>query len=304
MPSNEVSVMLGTSRFLAFFPMVEAGRMRVVGNVPAALGEDVTFEEVRPEIEAGGLAQVEQLHWFSTYRVHHRVAEQFQQGRAFILGDAGHVHTPVGGQGMNTGLGDATNLAWKLTQALRGAPAALSTYEAERRPFALSLVHTTDRVFTAVVSSAPLALWLRLHLIPRVVPILSRLSAVRRLLFLTVSQTRLHYPDSPLSVGRAGKLKGGMRLPWVRSAAGSNFDALKTLTWQMHVYGVPSPALLSWCGRWGVPLHVFAFSSAARRADLLEDAAYLVRPNGYLGLAALHFEQSSFDAYAQQWLPA
>ncbi|GGR34419.1 FAD-dependent monooxygenase [Deinococcus ruber] len=303
-PTGEVSVVLDTSQFLAFFPMVEAGRMRVVGSVPAALGEEVAFEAVRPEIEAGGLAHITNLHWFSTYRVHHRVADHFQQGRAFILGDAGHVHTPVGGQGMNTGLGDATNLAWKLAQALRGAPATLATYEAERRPFALSLVHTTDRVFTAVVSSAPLALWLRLHLIPRIVPILTRLSVVRRLLFLTVSQTRLHYPHSPLSVGRAGKLRGGMRLPWVRSAAGSNFDALKTLRWQVHVYGVPSPALLSWCGRQGVALHVFAFGAVARRAGLLEDAAYLVRPDGYIGLAAPQFEQASFDAYAQRWLPA
>ena len=60
------------------------------------------------------------VNWFSTYHVHHRVAERFRHGRAFLLGDAAHVHSPVGGQGMNTGIGDAVNLAWKLAQTLNG----------------------------------------------------------------------------------------------------------------------------------------------------------------------------------------
>ena len=63
---------------------------------------------------------VERVHWFSTYRVHHRVADRFRKGRAFLLGDAAHIHSPVGGQGMNTGIGDAVNLAWKIAAVVHG----------------------------------------------------------------------------------------------------------------------------------------------------------------------------------------
>ena len=86
--------------------------------------------------------EVAHVNWFSTYRVHHRVAEHFRKGRAFLLGDAAHVHSPVGGQGMNTGIGDAINLAWKLAAVLEGrAPdSILDSYEPERIAFARRLV--------------------------------------------------------------------------------------------------------------------------------------------------------------------
>ena len=98
--------------------------------------------------------EVTRVNWFSTYRVHHRVADRFRKGRAFLLGDAAHIHSPVGGQGMNTGIGDAVNLAWKLAAVLHGRAGAsiLDSYEPERIAFARRLVETTDRAFTAVTS--------------------------------------------------------------------------------------------------------------------------------------------------------
>ncbi|WP_309569664.1 FAD-dependent monooxygenase [Deinococcus sp.] len=299
---GDLNLSLTTHRFLAFFPMPEPGRHRVVGEFPPELDEAAGFEAVRGQIEADGLARVSQVHWFATYHVHHRVADRFPQGRAFIRGDAGHVHTPVGGQGMNTGLGDASNLAWKLEQGVRGRPAALNTYGPERRPFALSLVNTTDRVFTTIVNPSRLAAWVRTVLAPTVLPRVMRFQAARRFLFLTVSQTRLHYPDSPLSRGRAGRTMGGMRLPWVRGAGADNFAALRSLSWQVHVYGTPQPALLTWCGVRDVPLHVFAFGPVARRAGLAENAVYLVRPDGYVGLAQPTLDRTALDAYADRWL--
>lgn len=300
---GDVNLVLSGDDFLAFFPMPEPRRHRVVGQLPPGTPEDATFDLVRPRIEADGLARVGQLHWFSTYRVHHRVADHFRAGRAFVLGDAAHVHTPVGGQGMNTGLGDAANLAWKLAGVLRGGNAELlDTYEPERRPFAVSLVNTTDRVFTGVVGHGAAARAFRLGVVPTLLPVLARFGAVRRLLFLTISQTRLHYPDSPLSVGHAGKVRGGDRLPWVPHRGGSNFDALKSLSWQVHAYGGADPELLAWCERWGVPLHVFPYGAAARRAGLEPCAAYLVRPDGYVGLAAPRLEVRALDAYAARWL--
>ncbi|MFK7601497.1 FAD-dependent monooxygenase [Deinococcus sp. SM5_A1] len=301
---DRVNVSLDDDQFLAFFPMPGKDHWRVVGQVPAGAVKEVTFETVRPQINSQRVAQILAVHWFSSYHVHHRVAEQFQVGRTFLLGDAAHVHSPVGGQGMNTGLGDAANLAWKLAQALRGAaPELLATYGPERRPFAVSLVNTTDRVFSGVVDPSPLARTVRTRVIPAVLGILTRPAAVRRLAFLRLSQLLIHYPHSPLSVGSAGQVRGGDRLPWVLTERGSNFGALQLLNWQVHIYGTPSPELLAWCTVREIPLHVFAFSAVAERVGLLQDAFYLIRPDGYVGLAASQFNPRAADAYADCWLP-
>src|SRR5436305_2571173 len=118
--------------------------------------------------------EVQQVHWFSTYRVHHRVADRFRQGRAFLLGDAGHIHSPVGGQGMNTGIGDAVNLAWKLAAVVhsRADASLLDSYEPERIAFARRLVATTDQAFTGVTSPGPIARRVRLDIVPLLVPTL------------------------------------------------------------------------------------------------------------------------------------
>src|SRR5262249_46801571 len=157
------------------------------------------------------------------------VAARFRVGRAFLLGDAAHVHSPVGGQGMNTGIGDAVNLAWKLAAVLNGRArdSLLATYEPERIGFARRLVATTDRVFTVVTKQGTLARWVRTKLVPPILPLLVRLAPVRRFLFRTVSQVGVNYRNSPLSMGAAGAVSGGDRLPWVEIGPGQdNFTPL------------------------------------------------------------------------------
>ena len=229
---------------------------------------------------------VRRVNWFSTYRVHHRVASRFRNGRVFLLGDAAHIHSPVGGQGMNTGIGDAVNLAWKLAAVLRGrAPAAiLESYEPERIGFARRLVATTDRVFQFVTRSGRLAAGMRVQVMPRIIPALFRLPAVRRFMFRTISQTAIQYRDSDWSEGRAGRVHGGDRLPWVEREP-DNFTPLESLDWQVHVYGEATAALAARCASRGLRLHVFPWSASAARAGLDRGASYLVRPDGYVAMA-------------------
>ena len=162
------------------------------------------------------------MNWFSTYKVHHRVANHFRVGRAFLLGDAAHIHSPAGGQGMNTGIGDAVNLAWKLAAVLGGeaGESLLDSYEAERIGFARRLVATTDRGFTLATSSGALARLVRTRLIPLMLPPLFRLPGLRRFFFRTVSQTGIQYRSSRLSEGQPGTVRGGDRLPWVETGPG------------------------------------------------------------------------------------
>jgi 2-polyprenyl-6-methoxyphenol hydroxylase-like FAD-dependent oxidoreductase len=131
---------LDDSDFLAVFPLADKGRVRLIGAIKPSHGtfiDNLTFEDVSDRAAQNLKLEVEKVNWFSVYHVHHRVTDRFRQGRAFVLGDAAHIHTPVGGQGMNTGIGDAINLAWKLQAVLTGraTDALLDTFEAERRAF-------------------------------------------------------------------------------------------------------------------------------------------------------------------------
>jgi hypothetical protein len=208
-------------------------------------------------------------------------------GQAFVLGDAGHVHSPVGGQGMNTGIGDAVNLSWKLAAVLAGRAdrSILDTYESERISFARTLVSTTDKLFQAVVREDIAGKIIRNVLFPHVLPFVLGFSAARRLQFRLVSQTRINYRDSPLSEGTVGRVSGGDRLPWVEAADGGNFEPLKSLDWQIHVYGQAGPSLRQAIGESGIALHELPWNEHTQAAGLERNSLYLVRPDGYIALA-------------------
>src|SRR5262249_15953507 len=144
--------------------------------------------------------------WFSTYRIHHRRAARFGQGRCFLLGDAAHIHSPVGAQGMNTGLQDAYNLAWKLALVVGGTAEErlLDTYADEPIPVAARVLGTTDRLFSAVVSDSSLAGLLRTRIVPKLLAVAMSIEPVRQLAFRTISQTGIHYRHSSLAETEAG----------------------------------------------------------------------------------------------------
>jgi hypothetical protein len=152
--------------------------------------------------------------------------------------------------------------------------------------FARRLVATTDQAFVAVTSSSAMARTLRLRVVPVIIPALFALPAMRRLLFRTVSQTALNYRGSRLSEGRAGTVHAGDRLPWVAIGSNDNFVPLTSLDWQVHVYGRAASQIEATCIAHSLPLHVFPWQGAMRRAGLQRDAVYLVRPDGYVALAA------------------
>jgi 2-polyprenyl-6-methoxyphenol hydroxylase-like FAD-dependent oxidoreductase len=304
--NGDIHVALDRTDFLAVFPLKGGHRARLVGTVRDEIDqphEDLTWDDVSRRVIEWMRIDIDAVNWFSTYRVHHRVADQFRRGRAFLLGDAAHIHSPVGGQGMNTGIGDAVNLAWKLAAVVHGRAddRILDTYEAERIAFARRLVATTDQAFTGVTSSSATARVLRLHIVPVVLPALLRSRAFRRIAFRTVSQTAINYPRSALSEGHAGGVHSGDRLPWVRldwdGHDADNFAPLTSLDWQVHVYGAPAPEVRAVCGERHLPLHEFRWESAMRRAGFRRNALYLVRPDGYVGLAAAEQSRAALTSY-------
>src|SRR5262249_22099729 len=266
---------------------------------------ELTFDDVGKRAVENLKLAIARVNWFSTYRVHHRVAARFRVGRVFLLGDAAHVHSPVGGQGMNTGIGDAVNLAWKLAAVLSGdaLDSLLATYEPERIGFARRLVATTDRGFTLVTKQGAVARWVRTRLVPRILPLLLRLAPVRRFLFRTVSQIGVNYRNGPLSVGAAGSVRGGDRLPWVETGPGQdNFAPLASVTWQVHGYGKPRPGVAEVCADLQLPLHHFEWRQGMQRAGLLRSALYLVWPDGYVALADPHADPERLRHYGSAFL--
>lgn len=300
---HDITAFLAERTFCLSFPIRSPGMYRYIGVVPQEFRDrdDIEFDELRPGIEQVMKARVTRVNWFSTYRVHHRVADRFRVGRAFLSGDAGHVHSPAGGQGMNTGIGDAVNLAWKLAAVLgnRAAASLLDTYELERIPFARSLVATTDRAFEGVVGRGIGARFVRSILFPIVLPLVMSIPAVRRAQFRFLSQTRIHYRASPLSDGEAGKLLAGDRLPWVEGT--DNFAPLESRDWQLHVYGSANEEMRGFVAEVGIPLHEWKWTTAMQRAELTRNAALLVRPDGHIGFIRDSPDIATLRAYLDRF---
>jgi 2-polyprenyl-6-methoxyphenol hydroxylase-like FAD-dependent oxidoreductase len=284
MVTNAVNVRPGGADFLLGFPMRGRGAWRLIGLVRDEDGDgELTEEDVRPRIRRFAVTY-ERARWFATYRVHHRIAAAFRDGPFFLAGDAAHVHSPVGGQGMNTGLQDAHNLAFKLADVLAGRrkDSWLDRYEAERRPVAKTLVATTDRIFGFITSQRPVLRLVRAIVVPVGasvgVRLLPRGGGGSRL-FQYVSQIRVHYWMTPGAKQAAGGRRDpvvGRRLPWT----GGNFGVLRSLRWQVHAYGgvtaEEAPDI-------GLPVHVFG---AAAETLLRPGRLYLVRPDGFVAAEA------------------
>lgn len=258
----------------------------------------VTEEAVRAGLERAHGVTYAASTWFATYRVHHRVASRFRDEGVFLAGDAAHVHSPVGAQGMNTGLQDAHGLAVKLADVVAGvaSEASLDRYEAERRPVALRLVRTTDRLFAAVTSAGPTAQAVR-RALPLLVPVLARVLPRTRgggRFFQYLSQTRVHYwMDERAEAGAKGR-RGrvvGRRLPWT----GTNHAALRSMRWQAHSYGpLDARSATGLRDRLGLEVHVF---DTAPRRGLRPGTVLLVRPDGFVA-AAVPAERAVEDLLA------
>jgi 2-polyprenyl-6-methoxyphenol hydroxylase-like FAD-dependent oxidoreductase len=316
MKPGELNIYLWRDGFHLFFPIRGKDRWRVIGILPAPFGarDDLTFDELIPSIreEAGNDLAFRQCSWFSTYRIHHRAAERFRDRRCFLLGDAAHIHSPAGGQGMNTGLQDAYNLGWKLALVLQGRadPALLDSYEQERIPVATRLLETTDRAFQVVVSEGWFATLMRTKIIARIAAAAMRFEAVRRFAFRTISQIGISYPDSALSqtLSEPGRRapKAGDRFPWLRVKLGAEaatrdlYRELDDTRFNLLLIeqaapssGVPAGGLLQ--------VHVIsqdpANAAELARAGLNGPSFYLLRPDGHVGLCGAGFDAAAIARY-------
>ncbi|HEX8629630.1 MAG TPA: FAD-dependent monooxygenase [Catenuloplanes sp.] len=218
---DAVTTWLHGDEMLALFPLPGAGLWRVLAPQPADLPDDLDHDGrlavlLRLLTQRTGIAAdaVRGCEWTSSFRIHRRLADSYRSGRILLAGDAAHIHSPFGGQGMNTGLGDAENLAWKLALVATGraGDALLDTYEAERRPIATEVLASTSSMTRVMLGGGVAARLVRDHV---VVPLMNR-PLVQRLITEASSQLKVSYRNGPLGAGRRWPAPGprpGDRIP-------------------------------------------------------------------------------------------
>ena len=198
-PADSGYVWFDGGQYLAASPFRGLRSWQVQASLPAGTEEPESLELLqRLFTERSGLPHVRLSSptWLSTWHSNVRLVDRYRVGRVFVAGDAAHLHSPVGGQGMNTGIQDAYNLGWKLGLVARGrAPdRLLDTYEEERRPIAAAVLSGSDLGYRAVFGADPLTTFLREHVLT---PAL-RIPAVQRAVLGGVSELDLHYRESSL----------------------------------------------------------------------------------------------------------
>ncbi|MDT5073619.1 MAG: hypothetical protein QOH82_2939 [Mycobacterium sp.] len=289
-PEGSMAMRFGNATFAIAFPLGADGHTRLVALAPH---DAITEQEAVASASTDLGLELGHVDWFSTYRVHHRVASRFRVGSVFLAGDAGHVHSPVGGQGMNTGLQDAHNLAMLLADVDDGrcSDDALERYERERRPVAVHLVEVTDRAFGVIGRRSPVTALFRRRIswiMGRVAPLIMKSRLGPRFGgYLGQYRVRYHFSDDQRQTPAwADDPAVGRRLPPVED----NQQSLRDMTWQLHTYGagdVTRPAAPEWVSG----PHAFGADPHGR---LRSDRAYLIRPDQFVA-ASIPLQHNSLD---------
>jgi 4,5-epoxidase len=213
-PRDFGSMWAASDGTLAAIPLPGGDRWRLMAPNPPGQPDDPEPDRVVALLtdlarrRIGRSVSVEEVAWSSAFRIHRRLVDRYRLGRVLVAGDAAHIHSPVGGQGMNTGLGDAENLAWKLAlveSGLAGDP-LVDSYEAERRPVAAAVVNAVGGVDRLLLNKNPVVGFLRDRLL---LPIIG-LEPVQRRIWRKASQLGISYRGGPLAQ-RPNPRRGGLR---------------------------------------------------------------------------------------------
>lgn len=187
---------------LGMLPLLDEGRYRVIAIGLPSPDEEPTLESFRALARDRAPAGVELFdpNWIVKFRFHGRIVPSYRAGRVFLAGDAGHIHSPAGGQGMNLGIQDAYNLAWKLALVVKGAarPEILDSYDQERHPIGQSVVDNTDRATKAMMRMMTLRSPLAMGLRKQAMSFLFNTGVLGTFVSKAIGGMNVGYPASPI----------------------------------------------------------------------------------------------------------
>lgn len=310
---KDVGIFFHSTGFVGLFPFANS-RSRFFGTIRETVEEDpnLTIDQVATMVKVrtqNNTMKISNNYWISIYHSHHRCVEKFRHRKQyFLLGDAAHIHSPVGGQGMNTGLQDAHNLAWKLGHVLthKADDRLLDTYQEERSAFAKALVNTVDLVFSFLSSTNWMVSILRLYLLPFLLrfvvqPMFSYSRTVRKKLFRAVSQLGFTYNkynpyNSMASTGKFAETtpKPGDRFPLVIfEPCFHHFVVFEKDEQKVKPFIEYLKANYS---------KLIKFHNAQEEKIPFQfEGAFLIRPDGYIFYRTNDYDINNFESYFGQF---
>src|SRR5215813_8027715 len=315
---DALHICLSKDTFVVFFPLKGEKRYRIVGVFPQEFAKEegeILYEEIeqRTKEEAKLELDIHDVEWFSTYKVHTRHVSKFSAGRCFIAGDSAHVHSPAGAQGMNTGIQDGYNLAWKMALVLKGTAdkKLLDTYNEERLENAKNLLQTTDRMFQFAAGSEWFLAFLRTNVLPSVAKYILSLDAVRKFLFPLISQTGINYRHSSLS-RQAGdenfKVKAGDRMPFFRVDGKSIYQNLYKPKFHLLVFADDQSNVQAMKTELETRYRDLVNFSAVSLDPQIAEAfgtdkpfCVLLRPDCYIGYLSTEFSSNELRTYLRDF---
>ncbi len=304
---------LGKDNLTAFFPMPGEKRWRIVGTFPEGHDKDVgdiLYEEIEQQIVAdtGLKLDITKVNWFSAYKVHSRSVNKFSNGRCFLAGDSAHIHTPAGAQGMNTGIQDGYNLAWKLALVLKqnASLEILNSYNEERLENARHLLRTTDRFFRFGASDEWFLAFFRTKILPHIANFALNLEIVKKAVFPLVSQIGINYRKSTLSKMDGNfAVKAGDRMPYFLVEGDSIYDRLREPKFHLLMFSDGRTSAAADVDEFGglVDMHTFPlYPNIAEIFGSSESFCILLRPDNYIGYIGEDFSAASVRNYIDQRL--
>jgi len=313
LPSDQIYFSFSKSATAGFFPLSE-GRWRIDGTIPAEFNTNklLSFDKIAESFSSRTPLKVKiyEPKWFSVFHSHHRIAIMFRYNKCFLVGDAAHIHSPVGAQGMNTGLQDAYNLAWKLAMVLqKKAPVSLlDSYSQERKVIAKNVINYTDKAFDIVTSQNIFIKIMRLNVAPVILQLIIRLlqkqKNIRQFFFIRISQIGVNYWKSSISdhasLGNFPQHapKPGERLPYLpynEENLDVNFqEKVKSPGFHLFIFSkdLPSEQIISVAKKYNdsILMETIPYNSGTKylfkSLGIKRSGFYLIRPDMYIAYRA------------------
>jgi 2-polyprenyl-6-methoxyphenol hydroxylase-like FAD-dependent oxidoreductase len=317
LPHDNLVIAPSDTNFVGFFPLKGDRYFRVLGTFPRKYynKEDIGFEDIEKEVvkTIGLPVDFEKVNWFSVYNLHHRCVDNFSTGRVHLAGDSAHIHSPAGGQGMNTGLQDAYNIAWKLAFVLKkyAKKELLTTYNEERLPFAQWLMSFTDRMFNLMTSDNWFIAKFRKYVALQLIAKIFTFEKIRPIIFRRVSQIWYHYRNITLSASTTKQkllFKAGDRLPYIADGSLSTpFYDLFTAA-SFHLLYLSDEALNEETSKkikntFSFPIQIvhYPLTESWKKLGVEKPLFVLVRPDNYIAYLFDSFNETEIENYLSRY---
>ncbi len=324
-PPNQGMAFLDPRGILAAIPMKGEKRYRLIFQPPRNKMNMKNLQLIHGEVPgAPTLAEIEELVariadpnvrlsdplWIANFHVNSRIINNYREKRIFLVGDAAHIHSPVGGQGMNTGIQDAFNLGWKLGAIFRGkaSPSLLDSYEFERKVVGKALLRGTEKITDLIFLHSKLLIILRNFILCQI----TKFASIRHRIISNISQIAIHYPTSEWVVERAkgapGILAGyrGRDAKLFSQNQSTSLFALWQKSKNMKILVIKEKkgmdAFISSLERIeGVEVYILPDAFEDRDKEIERrygmNLIYVIRPDGYIGYRGLLNDQDSLKDY-------